>query len=99
MISDRVARALADAARHAAGEDPDPEVLAAAPLLEGWIITCISESRFVLEGVVTGHPRLPDGHLVSTSVIVSLAHDDTWARTVSRYYRLGRPLFSRGSVH
>lgn len=99
MISDRLARALADAARHAAGEDPDPEVLRQAPLLEGWIMTAIAESQFVLEGVVTGHPRLPDGHLVSTSVIVSLAHDDSWARTVSRYYRLGRPLFSRGRLN
>jgi hypothetical protein len=96
MTSDRVLKALADAARHTAGEEPDAEVLAAAPLLEGWIITCISESRFVLEGVVTGHPRLTDGHLISTSYIVAIAHDDTWARTVSRYYRLGTPLFSRG---
>lgn len=94
-MSGRIAAALADAARHAAGEDPDPETLASAPLLEGWIMTAIGESQFILEGVVSGHPRLPDG-LISTTRIVALAHDDSWCRTIGRYYRLGTPLFNRG---
>lgn len=95
MKSERVLQALADAARHAAGEEPDNETLASAPLLEGWIMTAIGESSFVLEGVVSGHPRLPDG-LISTSRIVAIAHDDRWCRTIGRYYRLGTPLFNRG---
>lgn len=95
MTSERVLKALADAARHAAGEEPDAAMLASAPLLEGWMMTAIGESEFIIEGVVSGHPRVPDG-LISTTRIVALAHDDSWCRTIGRYYRLGRPLFSRG---
>lgn len=43
----------------------------------------------MLQGVVSGHPHIKDGALVATSPLVVLAHDKTWARTLSRFYRLG----------
>jgi hypothetical protein len=70
------------------GQAPTPEELAAAPKLEWWRLG--EDTLFnVLEGVVTGHPLLPDGAFIHTSALVWLAADRRWARTISRFYRLG----------
>jgi hypothetical protein len=65
--------------------------------LDFWCV--IAEQHYlVLQGVVTGHPRLKEGALVATSPLLWLAADRGAARTVSRFYRLGVPLedvFSR----
>jgi hypothetical protein len=57
-----------------------------APELDDWIAV---ESPYgvCLVGTVTGHPLLPDG-VVRTSLLVAIADDRTWARTLNRYYRL-----------
>lgn len=70
------------------GEAPTPEDLADSPLLDFW---CVGEEPpfQVLQGVVSGHPLLPDGSFIHTSVLLFLAEDLSWARTVSRFYRLG----------
>lgn len=73
------------------GELPTNADLAAAPLLEGWALEEVAPGLFRLVGVVTGHPLLADGWC-STSVLLFIAADRTWARTVSRLYRLGMPL-------
>lgn len=64
--------------------------LMASPLLENWRhgfrkVSC-------LEGVVEGHPSLPDGHVISTSEIWAHFHDDDehFVRTLNRWYRLGK---------
>src|SRR3546814_7751969 len=73
------------------GEAPPADELATAPLLQFWCI--VVEGRFpVLQGVVTGHPLLPDGHLIGTSPLLWVGPGETAARTVSRWYRLGVPL-------
>lgn len=70
------------------GESPTPEELAAAPQLDFW---CLVEDDVycVLQGEVTGHPRLADGALIGTSPLLWLSEDAMSARTVSRFYRLG----------
>lgn len=45
---------------------------------------------FVLCGYVEGHPEARGG-LVTTSPVMEIAADGTWARTRSRVYGLGEP--------
>lgn len=70
------------------GELP-PERLSGAPLLENWRFFPVP--AICLEGKVTGHPELTDNHVIRTSDVWLIAEDEHWARTVSRFYRLGRP--------
>ena len=60
-----------------------------APILDEW--------RFAfrpvpcLEGLSTGHPRLPgECRPIVTSEIFLISEELGWARTYSRFYRLGR---------
>ncbi len=69
---------------------PSPDTLAAAPLLHLWSPVFIG-ADLCLAGKATGHPHLPDG-IITTSMLLALAPDLTWARTFSRFYRLDRPL-------
>lgn len=91
-----VAEALAELARLDAGHLPDAEVLAAAPLLTDYVIEpCAAGIR--LYGVVSGHPSIEDGWC-TTSPVIAADEQQMWCRTVSRYYRLGRPLIIGGRV-
>lgn len=61
-----------------------------APLPDRWIVG----RRLVpcLSGLSTGHPRLVGNHrAICTSNLWPLPEDHNWARTLSRWYRLGRP--------
>jgi len=72
------------------GESPTDKDLAGAPLLNYWSV--VPEGRFlVLQGQVTGHPKLADNDFIETSALLWLAPDRTTARTLSRFYRLGVP--------
>lgn len=68
-----------------------PEHLAVgAPLLDSWTIGYRPASCLV--GLSTGHPLLPgDGRQIATSDLILMSQDHSWARTLSRWYRLGRP--------
>ena len=77
-------------ALEAAEAGPSPDTLAAAPLLTLWSPVLIGTELF-LAGEATDHPHLPDGP-ITTSPLLALAPNLTWARTVSRFYRLARPL-------
>ena len=90
VAEERLRRAAAAVERLAAGEHPSPEELAHAPCLAGWALEAGPNLRLI--GVVTGHPRIPDGW-VHTSPLVWISADRSYARTVSRFYRLGQPLF------
>ena len=80
------------------GESPTAEELAAAPRLDFWCV--VVDAPFpILQGVVTGHPRLADGAMIGTSPLLWLAEDKSAARTVSRYYRLGVPLVEAPKLH
>lgn len=74
----------------AAEAGPSPDTLAAAPLLHLWSSVLIG-ADLCLAGEATGHPHLPDG-IITTSMLLALAPDLTWARTFSRFYRLALPL-------
>lgn len=88
-----VAAALAELARLDAGHVPDAAELAAAPLLTDYIVEpCAGGIR--LYGVVSGHPTIEDGWC-TTSPVIAADEAQMWCRTVSRYYRLGRPLIAR----
>ena len=61
-----------------------------APILDEW--------RFAfrpvpcLEGLSTGHPQLPgERRPIVTSEIFLISEELGWARSLSRFYRLGRP--------
>jgi len=67
---------------------PGARELSHAPLLrvEG---TFVEESYFSFSGRVSEHPEIPDGHLCLTSVVIAYdGRRGSWARTVSRWYRL-----------
>jgi hypothetical protein len=81
-------RSLADdIERIRAGRAPVEADLAKAPLIVDWR-PVISPVGLRLFGFVAGHPRL--GNISAmTSQIWAAGADDTWIRTLSRFYRLG----------
>ncbi len=64
-----------------------------APLIEDWVITGAFAPCLI--GRVTGHPTVRDGRLVHTSVLIAISVREGWARTLNRFYQLGRPLGER----
>ncbi|WP_414472887.1 DUF6634 family protein [Microvirga sp. M2] len=87
---DRLVRLTADlmAIRHSRG--PTASDLEDAPILDNWErgtrpVAC-------LVGNVCNHPMLPGmGRPIATSDLWVFAPDKGWARTMSRWYRLGLP--------
>ncbi|MBR1237135.1 DUF6634 family protein [Bradyrhizobium sp. AUGA SZCCT0182] len=67
-----------------------PTLLAEAPLLEDWVPT-VTALGVQLVGRVSDHPLHGDTVIV-TSPVWFADPDGTWARTLSRSYRLGPPL-------
>lgn len=70
---------------------PSASDLTDAPYLDRWIAMQEFTGRIVLFGDVTGHPLLRDTGIV-TSQLFGIDAKAGWARTLSRWYRLGRPL-------
>jgi hypothetical protein len=70
---------------------PDDRMLLAAPILERWTFIW-GGGAVCLEGLSYGHPELPgEGRLICTSPVIAMDVDRVWARTFSRWYRLGTP--------
>lgn len=74
-------RAISDARRGPAAED-----LAAAPLLNPWRLEYFQSIR--IHGRCEGHPFIDDP-FVTTSPLIDFDPDAGWARTRSRWYRIG----------
>lgn len=94
---DRLLRLAEDLRAIRDGSSPTARDLSDAPLLNNWS----REVRPVpcLVGYVSDHPRLPGtGRPVMTSDLWVLAEHQGWARTLSRWYLLGRPQATTGSV-
>ncbi|WP_158282814.1 DUF6634 family protein [Aminobacter sp. AP02] len=86
---DRLSSLAADMERIRDGTDPG-QLAAEAPILDYWMIATRPVSHLV--GLATGHPVLTGtDRLITTSDLVMVSHDQSWARTLSRWYRLGRP--------
>jgi hypothetical protein len=68
-----------------------PEELAGVepPILDRWA-PAFGNNVFLV-GLSTGHPKLVgQNRLISTSELMLVSEDQAWARTMSRWYRLGR---------
>lgn len=86
----RVAALLADMEKIQQGLPPAAMARREAPILDRWILA--STMVPCLAGLSTGHPLLVgENRLICTSDLWLLSQDRTWARTLSRWYRLGRP--------
>jgi hypothetical protein len=84
-------RALADDCdRLELGRPVSPILLQRAPLLEDRV-PAVTPQGVQLIGHVTGHPLLGD-RAIATSSVWFADPDGAWARTLSRFYRLGPPL-------
>lgn len=75
-----------DLERIRAGVLPVPEQLDDAPLLDNYEF--VQRGTLALQGFVTGHPLVGTAS-VMTSDLHLFAPDLGWARTLSRFYRLG----------
>jgi hypothetical protein len=78
-----------DLNRIAAAVAPTAAELSQAPLLVDWRIV-LDLRGLALTGFAAGHPRLGSKKIVTSQLWV-LDPQLRWARTVSRFYRLGVP--------
>jgi hypothetical protein len=86
----RLAAAAQDLERLRNGWLPTVDDLEAAPILDDWALYVIGNLSPVLVGTVVGHPIL-GGRRITTSVVIAVETKTlAWARTVSRFYQLGR---------
>ncbi len=94
LDNEAVERLLKDICRANAGEF-DIASIANAPVLADYK-TALGYA-FALQGVVRGHPRLRDGKEIVTSQLFYLNQELGIARTMSRWYRLGKRDQDRGN--
>jgi hypothetical protein len=84
--ADRLERLARDLRSIAGGSSPTPADLDAAPVIDHWYWG--NRSLKTMVGTLQGHPRVPDGPVMTTEVwTVDL--QAKWARTLSRFYVLG----------
>jgi hypothetical protein len=88
-LEDDLTRLLSDIRSLRAGGLPHSEDLRGAPIIEQWSCGLIPAGCIV--GSVRGHPILGNRARIHTSHLVFIDPDHGWARTWSRYYRLGAP--------
>ena len=81
---DKVLRAIT-----AVENGPSAADLAQAPLLSDWKPAISSLGHVMLWGEVTDHPILGNAS-ITTSQLIAINSEAGWARTASRWYRLGR---------
>ncbi|QEU06990.1 DUF6634 family protein [Paracoccus yeei] len=83
---DKVLRAIA-----AAEAGPSEADLAQAPVLSNWKAAISPDRHTMLWGEVTDHPLLGNAS-IHTSQLIAIDPEAGWARTASRWYRLGRSI-------
>ena len=87
---ERLATLVADMERIHRGVPPQVVAGDDVPILDRWVLAM--RPAPCLAGLSTGHPKLVgENRLIGTSDLWLLSKDHTWARTLSRWYRLGRP--------
>jgi hypothetical protein len=82
-------RLLSDIQDFRAGEMLCPETLSDAPVIDQWSYGLV-QARCIV-GSIREHPILGKQARVHTSQLVFIDPENGWARTWSRYYRLGTP--------
>jgi hypothetical protein len=84
-------RSLADDLEsYAHGVRPSDDDLRDAPLIDAYAPLIVPTAALV--GLVTDHPLKPGrDRQIATSGLWAIDPSHGWARTLSRYYRLGRP--------
>lgn len=98
MPNNAIAAAIEALAADHARYTPSPDELAAAPLITNYTISPTElGGRYRLEGTVQGHPVVGDT-LVGTSPIMAMDPLMMWARTRSRYYRLGKAVWEKSNA-
>jgi hypothetical protein len=90
---ERLQHLLSDLRRARAGQHPDRQTIASAPVLDHWQLTFRPEPCLI--GTMRGHPHVRDRHRGMTSGLWLLAPELGYARTLSRVYALGRPAQSQ----
>ena len=86
----RIGALLSDMERILEGVLPETLVNEEPPLLDRWLLGNVLTPALV--GLSTGHPALPGTNRpIATSQVFLMSADMSWARTLSRWYRLGRP--------
>ena len=86
----RLEALVSDLERLANGGMPTEHELAAAPLLHPFTIGTLRLPCLI--GGNVGHP-IRTGPVIRTSEVWAMAPEQGWARTYSRFYRLGEPMF------
>ena len=76
-----------DLSRLAAGEGPTAADLAAAPIIRRWLFGPVVETCLI--GEISGHPTIGELRPGRTTSLFAIDEDAGWARTWSRWYRLG----------
>lgn len=88
-LADRLRSLAHDLERIRNGSAPTAADLAQAPLIDHWR-TRVTPFGLRLSGIVFGHSRLR-GNAALISQLWAADSDDRWVRTMSRFYRLGKP--------
>lgn len=83
-----IAALAGDLLRIRDGTGPSAADLASAPILDGWTVS--ARLGCALHGQVSGHPRLATRTIVTSELFALDREHLMWARTYSRWYRLGR---------
>lgn len=90
-LVEKITAASADLRRLEEGWLPSNPDLSRAVILEGWLIGIDPQTnQTVFWGRSIGHPILGD-RLIMTSPVLWVSKDRKIARTLSRWYRLGKP--------
>jgi hypothetical protein len=76
-----------DLSRLAAGEGPTPLELASAPVIGRWFLAPRVEACLI--GEISGHPTIGELRPGRTTSLFAIDEEAGWARTWSRWYRLG----------
>ncbi|MBE1203697.1 DUF6634 family protein [Aminobacter carboxidus] len=87
---ERMLSLAADMERIQRGVRPEAMAGNEVPILDRWVLT--KRPAPCLAGLSTGHPKLVgENRAIGTSDLWIISVDFEWARTLSRWYRLGRP--------
>lgn len=92
---DRLDRLIKDLRSVLEGDKKKIDLGSDVPILKSYRVT--TRRTACLEGIVYGHPTLPDGETILTSELHVFLEQEAllYARTLSRWYRLDVPADTR----